>query len=529
MSYMALYRKFRPKNFSDVIGQDHIVKTLKNQINKNRVSHAYLFCGTRGTGKTSTAKIFAKAINCLSEDNHKPCNKCEICLAIAQGRSTNVIEIDAASNNGVENIRDIREDVRYPPTEGKYKVYIIDEVHMLSVGAFNALLKTLEEPPEHVIFILATTDPQKIPATVLSRCQRFDFRRITADDMVKNIKLYMLDENVSISDEALKYISVLADGALRDALSIVDQCIAFYFNESITLDMVLDIVGSVDKEVFHKMSNAFSDYDSIAALNIIEDLSIKGRDINQFVSELILYFRNILIVKNLNNSERSIDISLENLSTLKKIGDQLEQNILIEYINVLSTLQTQLKYAKNPRIIFEVCCIKICNPKAQNSYEAIFTRMKKLEDIISKGVITQPAQELPTKNDQIKSNKEKIKEKAVPEDIKKVIDSWKSFIKNLSVVTSRFLDIGYAGYLEGDILYIVCNDITSRDYIKKNSEEEIKNKLLAKYNKEFKIVTIFKDDYSQQHKILFGEIDKNDSEFNTNDIWEKLNIEAREK
>ena len=253
MSYTALYRKFRPQEFEDVRGQEHIVTTLKNQIKADRVGHAYLFCGTRGTGKTTIAKIFAKAVNCEHPADGSPCGNCPSCKAIAAGSSMNVIEIDAASNNGVDNIRDIREEVAYSPTEGKYKVYIIDEVHMLSMGAFNALLKTLEEPPSYVIFILATTEAQKIPVTILSRCQRYDFRRITIETISGRLTELMEQEQVQVEPKAIRYIAKTADGSMRDALSLLDQCIAFYLGQSLTYDHVLEVLGAVDTEVFSVM------------------------------------------------------------------------------------------------------------------------------------------------------------------------------------------------------------------------------------------------------------------------------------
>ena len=260
MSYTALYRKYRPNVFSGVVGQDPIVKTLKNQMKTGRVSHAYLFCGTRGTGKTSTAKIFARAINCLHPTAEgEPCNQCRLCQEILAGRSVNVMEIDAASNNSVDNIREIREEVKYPPTEGVYKVYIIDEVHMLSNSAFNALLKTLEEPPAHVVFILATTDPQKVPPTILSRCQRFDFRRITAEDIAHTLMRYLAEEGLSATEDAVRYVAQLADGSLRDSLSILDQCLAFYSGEEVTLEKVQDVVGAVDQTVFFDMVDALKE------------------------------------------------------------------------------------------------------------------------------------------------------------------------------------------------------------------------------------------------------------------------------
>ena len=239
MSYTALYRKFRPSEFADVKGQDHIITTLQNQIRANRIGHAYLFCGTRGTGKTTVAKIFAKAVNCEHPVEGSPCGECETCRSIAAGTSMNVIEIDAASNNGVDNIREIREEVAYRPTEGRYKVYIIDEVHMLSIGAFNALLKTLEEPPEYVIFILATTEVHKIPITILSRCQHYDFKRISIETITDRMKELMDTEHVEVEDKALRYIAKAADGSMRDALSLLDQCIAFYMGQKLTYDNVL--------------------------------------------------------------------------------------------------------------------------------------------------------------------------------------------------------------------------------------------------------------------------------------------------
>lgn len=250
MGYTALYRKFRPDTFADVKGQDHIVKTLRNQIMADRIGHAYLFCGTRGTGKTTIAKIFAKAVNCEHPINGNPCNECASCRAISSGASMNVIEIDAASNNGVDNIREIREEVAYSPADGKYKVYIIDEVHMLSIGAFNALLKTLEEPPSYVIFILATTEAHKIPVTILSRCQRYDFRRIAQETIQSRLQELMEQEKVEVEERALRYIAKKGDGSLRDALSLLDQCIAFYLGETLTYDRVLEVLGAVDTEVF---------------------------------------------------------------------------------------------------------------------------------------------------------------------------------------------------------------------------------------------------------------------------------------
>ena len=295
MSYTALYRKFRPSEFSDVKGQDHIVTTLKNQINADRIGHAYLFCGTRGTGKTTVAKIFAKAVNCEHPVDGNPCGECASCRAIAAGTSMNVIEIDAASNNGVDNIREIRDEVAYSPTEGKYKVYIIDEVHMLSIGAFNALLKTLEEPPSYVIFILATTEAHKIPITILSRCQRYDFHRISIDTIAARLSELLKVEGVEAEEKAIRYVAKAGDGSMRDALSLLDQCIAFYLGQTLTYDKVLDVLGAVDTEVFSRLLRKVLAGDVTSAIRILEELIVGGRELSQFVGDFTWYMRNLLL------------------------------------------------------------------------------------------------------------------------------------------------------------------------------------------------------------------------------------------
>ena len=297
MSYTALYRKFRPDNFSDVKGQDHIVTTLTNQIKHNRIGHAYLFCGTRGTGKTTVAKILAKAVNCEHPVDGSPCNQCAMCKAIQAGTAMNVIEIDAASNNGVDNIREIREEVSYRPTEGKYKVYIIDEVHMLSTGAFNALLKTLEEPPSYVIFILATTEAHKIPITILSRCQRYDFHRITIDTIASRLEELLNIEGVEAEEKAVRYVAKAGDGSMRDALSLLDQCIAFYLGQTLTYDKVLEVLGAVDTEVFSKLLRRVIQGDVTGSIHILEELIVGGRELGQFVGDFTWYMRNLLLVK----------------------------------------------------------------------------------------------------------------------------------------------------------------------------------------------------------------------------------------
>ena len=285
MSYTALYRKFRPSTFADVKGQDHIVITLKNQLRAGRIGHAYLFTGTRGTGKTSVAKILARTVNCENPTEDGPCGECRICRAIAANASMNVIEIDAASNNGVDNIREIVEEVSYSPAEGKYKVYIIDEVHMLSIGAFNALLKTLEEPPSYVIFILATTEVHKLPVTILSRCQRYDFKRISIEALADRMRELTHAENVQVEEKALRYIAKTADGSMRDALSLLDQCIAFHLGHELTYEKVLDVLGAVDTEVFSHLLRYILDRNVLGCVQLLEDIVMQGRELGQFVTE----------------------------------------------------------------------------------------------------------------------------------------------------------------------------------------------------------------------------------------------------
>jgi DNA polymerase-3 subunit gamma/tau len=379
MSYTALYRKWRPTSFEEVRGQDHIVKTLKNQINSGRIGHAYLFCGTRGTGKTSIAKIFARAVNCEHPVDGSPCGECSMCLQIAEGASLNVVEIDAASNNGVENIRDIREQVQYPPTDGRYRVYIIDEVHMLSIGAFNALLKTLEEPPSYVIFILATTEVHKIPITILSRCQRYDFKRISIDTIAGRLAELTQAEQIDVDDRALRYVARAADGSMRDALSLLDQCVAFHFGEKLTYDNVLEVLGAVDNRVFSKLFQAVLASDTKACIREIEEMIIQGRDLSQLVNDFVWYMRNLLIAKTTDEPGDMLDMSEENLAVLKEEAAGIDTEMLMRYIRIFSELSGQLRYASQKRILVEIAFIKLTTPSMEQNLDSILQRITLLE------------------------------------------------------------------------------------------------------------------------------------------------------
>ena len=373
MSYTALYRKFRPTTFEEVRGQDHIVTTLKNQIQAGRIGHAYLFCGTRGTGKTTIAKILARAVNCENPKDGSPCNECAACRAILDGVSTNVIEIDAASNNGVDNIREIREEVSYRPTQGRYKVYIIDEVHMLSTGAFNALLKTLEEPPEYVIFILATTEVNKIPVTILSRCQRYDFRRITIDTIAGRLQELMEREGVEAEEKAVRYVARAADGSMRDALSLLDQCIAFYLGQKLTYDKVLDVLGTVDTEVFSRLLRRALNRDAAGCIRILEEMVVRGREMGQFVNDFTWYLRNLLLVKSSDELEDVLDVSTENLRQLKEESTMVELPALMRYIRIFSDLSGQIRYSSQKRILVEIALIRLCRPQMENDSSSLLS------------------------------------------------------------------------------------------------------------------------------------------------------------
>lgn len=386
MSYMALYRKWRPDTFEEVKGQDHVVTTLKNQIINNRIGHAFLFCGTRGTGKTSIAKLFAKAVNCEHPINGSPCNECAACRAIADGSSMNVIEIDAASNNGVDNIRQIREEVQYSPSEGKYKVYIIDEVHMLTQGAFNALLKTLEEPPAYVIFILATTESHKIPITISSRCQKYEFRRISVETISDRLMELLGREQIEAEKKAVDYIAKAADGSMRDALSILDQCIAFNIGKELTYENVLDTIGAVDIDVFARLLDCVIKLDVVGAIDLVDEIVWQGRELSRFVSEFTWFLRNVLLVKVSPEADQKLDMSAENLERLRQLAAQIDTDALIRYINIFSDTSVNIKYAVQKRIVLELAVIKLCKPEMETDYSALLDRVRVLEQKLESGV-----------------------------------------------------------------------------------------------------------------------------------------------
>ncbi len=496
MSYTALYRKFRPQSFEDVKGQDHIVTTLKNQMKADRIGHAYLFCGTRGTGKTTVAKIFAKAVNCEHPVDGSPCGECETCKAILAGVSMNVIEIDAASNNGVENIRQIREEVSYRPTEGKYKVYIIDEVHMLSAGAFNALLKTLEEPPSYVIFILATTEAHKIPITILSRCQRYDFRRISIDTITARLSELMVEEGVEAEEKAIRYVAKAGDGSMRDALSLLDQCIAFYLGQKLTYDNVLTVLGAVDTEVFSGLLKQILDENVTAAIGTLDKMVIEGRELGQFVNDFTWFLRNLLLLQGSEDMEEVLDISSENLADLKDMAKHVETEVLIRFIRIFSELSNQIRYATQKRILIEIALIKLCRPQMQEDYSSLTNRIVNLEKKLEKGVVVSAQQTVPA-NPEPKAAVEKPQiPKAIPEDIRQVTANWKSILAECGGVSRQYLNLATPTLGTEQELMLVLDDANAYEYLSGNMAgciDDLKGKILDRIGKEVEI-TIHKNE-----------------------------------
>lgn len=501
MGYTALYRKFRPTKFSEIVGQEHIKKTLKNQLISDRVGHAYLFNGGRGTGKTTTAKILARAVNCLNPVDGEPCNECEICKGALDGSLTDIIEMDAASNNSVEDVRSIREAVNFLPTKAKYRVYIIDEVHMLSTGAFNALLKTLEEPPEHVKFILATTEPQKLPATILSRCQRFDFKRISNEDIVKDLEYVCKESDIKITPKALELIAVLAEGGMRDALSILERC-SQEGTDEIDENKVKDLVG-IPKTVFiNNIVESVVDEDVEKTLNNLEEVIEDGKDINNLVWEIIKYIKDILLYKSTGKTELYND---EEIQKIKNIAEKVSKLDLINLICELSEIENSMKLSTQKLIILQTGLIKLCNKqsvkneKAGNSQNTgnddLERRVTKIENFLragnfakaslsSNGALTQENKDIkPTENaSNVESN---IAQVAKPKYQGKTQDYWPKIVDDYKKSGKMFMYMNLKGTVAKEIndmtlevefpkgMNEVAKDFLARPDIKQNLRETI--------------------------------------------------------
>ena len=441
MNYQALYRKYRPRVFDDVKGQEVIVRTLRNQVKTGRIAHAYLFCGSRGTGKTTCAKILAKAINCENPVDGNPCTECAACKAIQAGISMNVIEMDAASQRGIDNFRQIISEIAYPPTEGRYKVYIIDEVHMLTPEAFNAFLKTLEEPPEYAVFILATTDPQRLLPTVLSRCQRYDFRRIPTKIIEERLREVLDAEAIEAEDEAVHTIARRAEGGMRDALSIADQCASFFPGETLTYDHVLEVLGTVDTEVYRQMMRFAIRGNASSLIRKLDDLLMDGRDVRQIVSDFTWYLRDLLIFKASAGSGEMDDLIEEDRQEMLEDADSVNEKQVMYFIEVLSDLSGTLKISSNRRVLTEIALIRLCRPQTSpGSLDALQSRLSVVEQKLEEGIVVRsdvqtagsiPAQETVQSGGESETGGKKVVKAIAPALFQKIAAQWRQTMNSL--------------------------------------------------------------------------------------------------
>lgn len=451
MSYIALYRKWRPSTFDEIKGQDAIVTTLRNQIEANRIGHAYLFCGTRGTGKTSAAKVFAKAVNCTSPVGGNPCGQCESCRAIAAGTSLNVIEMDAASNNGVEDARQIKESVAYSPTNAKYKIYIIDEAHQITREAFNALLKTMEEPPSYVVFILATTEPHKIPVTILSRCQRYDFKRIGTETIEARLREVAENEGIGVEDKAIGYIASRAEGGMRDALSLLDQCSSFFLGKKITYEMALEVLGAVDTSIFSEFLRSLCARSVTDCIRLIDRILAQGRDLSVFTNDFIWHLRCVLLAKTAEDISEIVDITADNLALLKKESESIGEETLLRFIRIFSELSNSLRFASQKRVLVEIAVIRICKPAMETDTGSLADRLKVIEDLIENGDLTKASFEegiaaiAPKEEPSVSSLKKNATEKALKlekataDDLKDIGSRWPEIYRSMPDMYSALL------------------------------------------------------------------------------------------
>ncbi|MBO8170155.1 MAG: DNA polymerase III subunit gamma/tau [Thermoanaerobacteraceae bacterium] len=451
MEYKTLYRQWRPQRFAEVVGQEYITKTLINAIKNNRVGHAYLFCGPRGTGKTSTAKIMGKSINCMNRQGAEPCNECESCQRIDKGLSMDVQEIDAASNRGIEEIRDLREKVKYAPSEGKYKVYIIDEVHMLTTEAFNALLKTLEEPPQHVVFVMATTEPHKIPATILSRCQRFDFRRIGNKQIIDRLEQIASSQNIKIDREATEMIAKAANGGLRDALSTLDQCMA-YAEDKITVTEVVEVLGTVTQDVVITIADAMLERQATRLLEAINEVLDEGKDPQLLLQDLLEHFRNILLAQICQEPDNFLVVSQDIMEQIKQQAAKFKRAQVSYVIDVLSKTQNDMKWSNNPKLMLELGLLKTLNYEENLTLEMLVKRIEALESKLNNHNVSKPSVGYPVETDILVDDKTGGSKTVTLQQIK---DNWQKIVKGvkkMNISTYAFLVEAEVCRLEDGIL-----------------------------------------------------------------------------
>ncbi len=533
MSYVALYRKWRPVVFDDIKGQDAIVTTLRNQIEANRIGHAYLFCGTRGTGKTSAAKVFAKAVNCEHPVNGNPCGECESCRSIADGTSLNVIEMDAASNNGIDDMRQINESVVYSPTNARYKVYIIDEAHQITRDAFNALLKTIEEPPSYVIFIFATTEPHRIPVTIMSRCQRYDFKRIETGTIEDRLLEVAESEGIKVEEKAIKYISSKAEGGMRDALSLLDQCASFFLGSDITYERALEVLGAVDTTVFSMFLRALAARSVTDCIGLIDKVLVQGRDLAQFINDFVWHLRNVLLAKSAADISEVVDMTADNLELLRQESEALSEKQLLWYIRKFSELAGEMKYAAQRRVLVEIMIIRICNPRMETDLDSVNERLRIIEDLIENGNLTKetykeevaatikaPTQSGKEQKEAAAKEAQKLP-KATKDDLKNITANWKDICAAMpemytaclrtATLAVRPSDGKLIIQFVDDTIMFLCNDDTFKGYL-----NEAFTKVIGK-EVEYELVSLSPagggGEYFPPTSIFGMDVEVDDSEF----------------
>lgn len=525
MSYTALYRKLRPKSFLEVSGQDAVITALKNQVKNNKIAHAYIFSGTRGTGKTSVAKIMARAVNCENQKDGNPCNECETCKTILKEASINILEMDAASNTGIEDIRQVKEQTKYPPTSGKYRVFIIDEVHMLSNQAFNGLLKTLEEPPEYVIFILATTEIHKVPITVLSRCQRYDFKRISVECIEDRIKEVCKAEDIDIEDKAARYIARIADGAMRDALSLLDECLAFAGDEKISYNMALEVLGLTDNEEFESLLKSIIDVNILKALEIIENLLLSGKELSQFVNDFLWYLRNMLMLKTSEETKSFIDLNEEVIDRMILLSNEVSKETLMRFIRILSELYNNLRNALNKRVLLELAIIKLMSPEMEENNEAIVDRLSRIESKLkTPSLMLQKEVNNIIIKDELKEEIEEKKEiqlsKVSYDDLQMLKKDWEKIVSKFSGAFYLSLKEACVEAFNDEKISLIYKDKVKADFINKDRLVELKSMISSLYNKEFDFEIIYnKDSVPNRYKVKdISGIEEIKEKINFNDI-----------
>lgn len=547
--FLALYRKYRPQTFEDVRGRDAIVRTLKNQIINGRVSHSYLFAGTRGTGKTTIAKIFAKAVNCEHPHDGNPCGECEMCRAIAEDRSFNVVEMDAASNNSVEDIRKVIDEVSYSPSEGKKRVYIIDEVHMLSGAAFNALLKTLEEPPEYAVFILCTTEPNRLPVTILSRCQRFDFGRLTTETIAGRLREVADAEHLEAEDRALHYIAGAADGSMRDGLSLLDQCNAFNYGAGeLTYERTLEILGAVDPSVFSTLFRLVHDGKAAEAVHKLDELLMQGRELVRLITDFIWYLRNLMLLKASEDTARDMDVSGENLTRMIEDERKAEMPEIQRDIRMLSELTEQIRFSSNRRILAEAGLIRLCRPQMDTDTDALRVRVQQVERLMAERdryiaqiqqALQNPALMAALSDAGQQGNMHgqaagsgtaaaapatgKALPKAIPEEVREIARNWPKILSSMPDNYIRvFLGLAKLSCDEqGDLVFVFDNPVTADTFTNKEHEktrETVLNHIRALTGKDVSVVykcldnqEKFTDNYVDLSDVVKMEIEPDDS------------------